>query len=114
MRTLRMPSGDFVIAALRAGLSAGFAGAILLIARRLPDEIELELRRFWSDLDDMTDCDVLVLTTGLSVATSQKRNATCSLVYAPGVSVMASSPQRSAALQQLLNVSAHVPHLCDE
>lgn len=65
MYTLKIPSADFAISALKASAKAGYRGAFLLLARRLPDYIQSELQNWWEDMDDFTGKDILVLFTGL-------------------------------------------------
>ena len=91
MFSLRVPTGEFVLAALRAGKEAGFEGAILLLARMLEAGQETELRNKWSDLDDITHQDVLVLTTGTVTESANKAILAYGIqraVCADGVSVL--------------------------
>ncbi len=112
MFTLRVPTAAFVVAALRAGRTARFHGAILLLARRLPDSAEAELRQSWADLDDMTDSELLVLTTGLAVAGSANGIRAYEIqrsVYASGVGVVNSRLEISEPFERLLRVAIHIP-----
>ena len=84
MLTVKVPSQQFVTSALIAGERANAVGSFLLLARRLDDNRTEELRRSWSDLDDLTHNDLLFITLGItpestpSVALESRQHAVLS------------------------------------
>ena len=109
MFVLKVPCGQFVAAALWAGNTAGFEGAVLLLARDLGEGCEAELRRHWADLDDMTHDDFLVLFTGPDAVTLKNGILSYGIqrnVYAEGVSVNHPWNKRcSSEFEELLEVA---------
>ncbi|WP_437940359.1 TIR domain-containing protein [Sorangium sp. So ce341] len=66
MYTFRVPSPQFVHAAIQAGQLAGFRGAVLLLARAAHRSVAQDWISSWSDIDDITANDVLVLSIGFT------------------------------------------------
>ncbi len=108
MLTLKIPSQEFLVGALKAGEKAGFEGAVVLLARKLPEAQEEQFRQLWHDIDDMTHNDILVLTTG--VETTRKIIVVEEIqrhVYADGVGVAKNySSSFEAAFKNLLKLTS--------
>jgi nucleotide-binding universal stress UspA family protein len=113
MFTLRTPTGPAALAALRASERAGFLGSVLLLSRRLEAKLENELRESWSDLDDLTHDDLLVLVTGLETKSSARGSAALEHhEFAGGITLTKRAEDRfEQCYEELLGVSAPVPKL---
>lgn len=113
MYTLRIPSAEFATAALAASAKAGYLGAVLLLARRLDSKAQAELQEFWSDLNDLTGNELIVLVTGLE--TVGHRNGIRSYrlqreVFAEGVAMARSyKDEFEQHFDALLSVAAPTP-----
>lgn len=66
MLTLRVPTQEFVHAAIQAGQHAGFLGAIILLARTAHKTLAKDWVRNWSDTDDITANDIMALCIGFA------------------------------------------------
>ncbi|HEU5375395.1 MAG TPA: toll/interleukin-1 receptor domain-containing protein [Ktedonobacteraceae bacterium] len=66
MYELKIAAPEFLLAALEAGSRAHYEGAILILTRGLSPFHQEELIKLWSDLDDITHNEILVLTYGIS------------------------------------------------
>jgi len=117
MYELKVPSPSFVRTALKAGKRANFEAAILVLARGLNKDLQQEIIDSWSDLDDITHHDILVLTLGVSKKSFGRLTGITAYrvqrhVVADGVSVAYpfSEPFYSS-FEQLLDVAKYVPSL---
>ena len=63
---LKIPSPRFIQVALTAPEKADFEGTRLVLTRGLITSLKKEWVDLWSDLDDITHNDILVLTLGIS------------------------------------------------
>lgn len=65
MYELKIAAPEFLLAALEAGSRAHYESAILILTRGLSPFHQEELIKLWSDLDDITHNEILVLTYGI-------------------------------------------------
>lgn len=117
MFELKIPSAHFVQAALRAGEDAGFRAAILIFCRGLNDELKKELINSWSDLDDITHKDILVLAIGIStkstgvMAYGIQRNVIAEEVAIAYPSCSKSEKSFHSSFESLVMYANHLPTL---
>jgi hypothetical protein len=116
MYELKVPAPEFILAALEAGKIARFEGAILILTRGLSISHQKELIESWSDLDDATHDDILILTFGVSKEYSGIN------AYSIGYKVVAdevsvaypSSKSFYRNFEQLSGVAEYIPRIGDK
>jgi hypothetical protein len=113
---LRVAAPNFILAAIQAGKEADFEGTILIFTRGLSKSHKKELVASWSDLDDATHNDILVLTFGVSPRkTGIPHSGLERNVVADKVSVAYPfSKSFTSTFEQLLKVAEHIPSIGDD